>query len=82
MKQLSAVLLSLALLVALSAPAFASTCPRLVKQIDQKVAAMHLTGDKAAEVKKLRDEGEAQHKAGKHSESVATLKKALALLEQ
>jgi len=33
-----------------------------------------------AEVKKLRDEGEAQHKAGKHDDSMATLNKAKGIL--
>ena len=39
-----------------------------------------LSAEQLAEVKKLRAEGEAFHKAGKHQESVATLGKAKTLL--
>jgi len=61
--------------------AFASTCPKLMKQIDD--ALPKATGKTAAqmnEVKDLRAQGEALHKAGKHAESEAALKKALGIL--
>lgn len=68
-------------LVALSTPAFAFQCPSLVKQIDQVLAeGPDLTSEQLAEVKTLRDDGDASHKSGKHSKAVATLNKALDIL--
>ena len=74
---LTAVVLSLFV----SGPAFAGTCPVMVKGIDAALAAMpDLSAEKTAEVKSLRDEGDAQHKAGQHAESVETLQKAKDIL--
>ena len=68
-------------LVALSTPAFAFQCPSLVKQIDQVLAeGPDLTSDQLAEVKTLRDDGDAFHKSGKHSEAVTALNEALEIL--
>ena len=39
-----------------------------------------LTSDQLAEVKALRDQGEAEHEAGKHAQSVATLQRAKEIL--
>ncbi len=39
-----------------------------------------LSAEKTAEVKSLRDEGDAQHQAGQHAESVETLQKAKDIL--
>lgn len=72
-----------ALFVAL---AFASTsalafhCPKDMKAIDAALPKANLSADQMAEVKKLRAEGEALHKAGKHQESVDTLAKAMNIL--
>ncbi len=64
-----------------SGPAFAGTCPLMVKNIDAAMAAMpDLSADQKAEVMSLRDEGDAQHKAGQHKESVETLQKAKDIL--
>jgi hypothetical protein len=52
-----------------------------MKEIDAALSANpQLSADKLAEVKKLRAEGEAFHKAGKHQESVDTLGKAKTIL--
>ena len=48
--------------------------------IDAALPKAKLDAKQTAEVKKLRDEGEQLHKAGKHSESMATLGKAKAIL--
>ena len=74
--------LTLALVLALgSAAALAGHCPMDMKQIDDALAANpKLTAQQLDEVKKLRAEGEALHKAGKHEESVAELGKAKAIL--
>ncbi len=64
-----------------SGPAFAGTCPLMVKNIDAALAAMPgLSAEQTAEVTSLRDEGDAQHKAGQHKESVETLQKAKDIL--
>lgn len=61
--------------------AFAMHCPADMKKIDQALAAHpKLSADQLTEVKRLRAEGEAQHKAGKHAESVETLGKAMKML--
>jgi hypothetical protein len=61
--------------------ALAFHCPADMKKIDDALAAgPALSAEQLAEVKQLRAEGEALHKAGKHQESVDTLAKALALL--
>jgi hypothetical protein len=63
-----------------SAGAFAFHCPADMKAIDDALPKAKLDGKQMAEVKKLRAEGEAQHKAGKHQDSVDTLAKARKIL--
>lgn len=64
-----------------TASALAGHCPMDMKQIDQALSQnTSLSAEQVAEVKKLRTEGEALHKAGKHQESVETLGKAKAIL--
>lgn len=74
------------ILVALSsacALAFAHNCPNEMKAIDAKLATNpKLSEADAAKVKKLRADGEAAHKAGKHDDSMKALgeaKKALGI---
>ena len=59
-----------------SSLAFAGKCPAEVKAIDAALPKAKLDAKQTAEVKKLRAEGEQLHKAGKHSESMASLGKA------
>jgi hypothetical protein len=74
-----------ALLVAsmfVAAPAFAFHCPADMAKIDAALAKNpQLSKEDLAEVKKLRADGEALHKAGKHQESVDTLAKAMKILK-
>ena len=72
-------LLALALAFS-SSTAFASSCPKEMKAIDDALPTAKLDAAKMSEVKKLRADGEAEHKAGKHADSMATLGKAKALL--
>ena len=76
---------SLAMAVALlfaSATAFAFHCPKDMKEIDDALAKKpKLTEAQSKEVAKLRADGEALHKAGKHQESVDTLDKAKKILK-
>jgi len=60
--------------------AFAFHCPKDMKAIDAALPNAKLSAAQMAEVKKLRAEGEALHKAGKHQESVDTLAKAMKIL--
>jgi hypothetical protein len=56
-------------------------CPKDMKAIDDALAKHpQISAEQMAEVKKLRAEGEALHKAGKHQESVETLGKAMKIL--
>ena len=70
-----------AALFAVSGTALAMHCPADMKKIDEALAkSPKLTDAQMSEVKKLRADGEALHKAGKHQESVDTLGKAMKIL--
>ena len=75
---------SLAMAAALlfaSASALAFHCPKDMKEIDDALAKKpKLTEAQAKEVTKLRADGEAFHKAGKHQEAVDALGKAKGIL--
>lgn len=61
--------------------ALAGSCPNEMKAIDAKLATQpKLSEADAAKVKKLRADGEAAHKAGKHDESMKLLGEAKKLL--
>ena len=61
--------------------AFAFHCPMDMKKIDEALAKKPtLTEAQTKEVTKLRADGEALHKAGKHQESLDTLAKAMKIL--
>ena len=61
--------------------ALAHGCPNEMKAIDAKLAAdAKLSEGDAAKVKKLRADGEAAHKAGKHDEAMKALGEAKKLL--
>ena len=69
-------ILAIAILFVMS-PAFAGSCPAKVGKIDAALSSG--TAKNPEQVKVLRDKGEAQHKSGKHSDSVATLIEAMKL---
>ena len=59
----------------------ANHCPQEMKKIDEAMSKNpQLSAAQMADVKKSRSEGEALHKAGKHSESLAELEKAKKIL--
>ncbi|HET9576857.1 MAG TPA: hypothetical protein VFP44_03465 [Usitatibacter sp.] len=61
--------------------AMAMHCPKDMKQIDEALAKNpKLSAAQMSEVKKLRAQGEEEHKAGKHQESVDSLAKAKSIL--
>ena len=75
------VLIAASILAFTTGTALAMHCPADMKKIDAALAANpKLSEAQLAEVKRLRSEGEAQHKAGKHQESVDTLGKAMKML--
>jgi hypothetical protein len=76
MKRIALTLASLAL----ASAAWAHNCPNEMKAIDAALPKAKLDSKQAAEVKKLRAEGEQLHKAGKHNESMAALGKAKGIL--
>lgn len=71
-------LLAAALAAFVATPAFAAECPKLMKSYDD--AAAKNASKVTAEAKKLRADGEDDHKAGKHTESMTALKKAGAIV--
>lgn len=69
------------LLASASGLALAYHCPADMKAIDAKLATNpKLAEADMAKVKKLRADGEAAHKAGKHDDSVKLLGEAMKLL--
>ena len=73
--------LVLALGIAFAGTAWAHNCPNEMKAIDAKLATKpQLSKDVSEKVTKLRSEGEAHHKAGRHAESMQSLGEAKKLL--
>ena len=73
--------LAAVLAAAFATPAFANSCPTHMKKIDEALAKNpQISAQQMAEVKKLRADGEAAHKAGNHAESEAALMKAEGML--
>lgn len=74
-------LVILVLAALFSGSVLAAHCPADMKKIDAAMATSpKLTEAQMSEVKQLRADGEALHKAGKHQESVDTLAKAMKIL--
>jgi hypothetical protein len=63
-----------------SSLAFAHGCPGEMKKIDEKLPTAKLSAADLTKVKDLRAKGETDHKAGKHTESMASLAEAKKLL--
>jgi hypothetical protein len=73
--------LILCLALAGAGSAWAHNCPNEMKAIDAKLETKPpLSKENADKVAKLRADGEAQHKAGKHTESMASLAEAKKIL--
>ena len=81
MKSLLSAAAVAALIAVASSPALAGSCPKIMKKVDAALATNpQLTSEQMTQITKLRAEGEAQHKAGSHSDSVDSLNKALEIL--
>ena len=61
-------------------PALAGSCPVLSRQVTAGLAKSSQPAATKAEITTLRNRGDKEHRTGKHAQSVATLKKALAML--
>ena len=66
--------------IAFASTAWAHNCPNEWKAIDAALPKAKLDAKQAAEVKKLRADGEQLHKDGKHNDSMAALGKAKGIL--
>jgi hypothetical protein len=64
-----------------ASPAFASSCPREMAKIDDALKTARLSAADKQKVADLRAKGEAEHKAGKHADSMKTLGEAKAILK-
>ncbi len=73
-------LLTAAVVVAFAAPALAGHCPADVKAIDAGLAKVKLSAAQKTQVMTLRNKGEAEHKGGKHGDSVKTLAEAMRII--
>lgn len=74
-------LCAIASLAIFSSGAFAYHCTVDMRKIDEALTKNpRLSEAQAADVKKLRAEGEALHKDGKHKESIEALGKAMSIL--
>lgn len=73
-------MLAAALSIALAGPALAGQCPMLMGQIDAAMATT--TADEATKAKamELYNKGKAEHEAGDHAASEASLGEAMKLL--
>jgi len=80
MKRIALKVVAAAATVAFACTAWANNCPNEMKAIDAALPKAKLDAKQAAEVKKLRADGEQLHKSGKHSESMAALGKAKGIL--
>ena len=64
----------------LSSAAMAGQCPSMAAAIDAALANAQVSEEVRVQIIELRDQGMAQHEAGNHSESEATLAEAQALI--
>lgn len=64
----------------LSSLALAHNCPNEMKAIDAKMPSVQLSAENMSKVKGFRAKGEALHKEGKHTESMAALAEAKKML--
>ena len=67
-------------LTLLAGPALAFQCPSDISKIDAALGSTMISATDKAKVTQLRDQGAAQHAAGNHSASIATLAQAKKIL--
>jgi len=72
--------LIVALTLVLAGPALAGDCPNLMGQIDEAMKTATVDDATKLKITELAAKGKAEHEAGDHAASVATLNEALALI--
>lgn len=72
--------LIVALTLGLAGPALANDCPNLMGKIDEAMKTATVDDATKAKIAELYAKGKAEHEAGDHAASVATLNEALALI--
>lgn len=77
MKKLALLVVGMAFV---ASSAFAFHCPKDMAKIDAALKTTKVSGAQLDEVKKLRADGEAKHKAGDHKGSLELLEKAEKIL--
>jgi Sec-independent protein translocase protein TatA len=81
MKKRAFVVVVALVLSAVGVPAFASHCPTLIKEANEKMASMDQNSDKVKKAKDLVAEADRLHKSGSHDASVKKGEEALATLK-
>lgn len=69
-----------AVLAALAVPAVANECPNQIKMVEDMLSKSMLDDAAKKKVQDHIDQAKAEHEAGKHEESLATLKDATQLV--
>ena len=69
-----------ALVIFMAGTAFASQCPKLMQEVDAALQTATLSDEDKAKVTELRTKGEAEHAAGDHAASEASLNEAKRML--
>ncbi len=82
MKATRSAALAATLMLALSAPAMAASCPMLAAQIDSRLQAQEVSDKERKKVEKLRERGMKYHADGDHAKAEKTLNKALKKLDK
>jgi hypothetical protein len=82
MKRALSILGFASLLILSVQPAWANSCPRLIKEAKGLLADAKLTKANQDKVKALIDESQKLHDSGSHGDSVKKANEALALLEK
>ncbi|HEY2919401.1 MAG TPA: hypothetical protein VGK77_10450 [Candidatus Binatia bacterium] len=82
MKRIATLVLAATLGMFYAGPAFARTCPKLIKEGRDLLAKASLSKADATKIKGLLDESEKLHDSGDHGESVKKAKEALSLLKK
>jgi hypothetical protein len=72
--------LIVALSMMLASPALAGECPNLMAKIDEAMKTATVDDATKLKIAELATRGKAEHEAGDHTASVATLNEALALM--
>ena len=81
MKMLALVALVAALVLVVGSPAYAFTCPALIRQANDQMSKMDQNSDKVKKAKVLVEEADKLHKAGNHPDSEKKAKEALETLK-